>query len=282
MIGLDDEDRLVGARLGQLAQPRGDLLRRALDRRHLDRPLGRRPVEHDVDAGAALDRLRRPPRLARRRADARVERREALGGVAVVRVPGVPCVGVRQRDAAARAGRSSRSSAACAAPAAGAGRRPAACQWRPASVTRSPASRPRTIANASSNRETRRSYGIPNAANSSSFQPAPSPSTKRPPLTSSIVAAILAISPGGWNAGARDERPEPHALGRRGERRRAASTPPTARARAGRRRGRAGGRRARSSRTRPPRPRAPSRGTPASGPRARPPGAGSRPAPGLQ
>ena len=56
----------------------------------------------------------------------------------------------------------------------------------------------------------------------------------------------------------------------------ASSSSPTARARGGRRRGRAGGRRARSSRSRPPRPRAPSRGTRASAPRARPPAAGSR------
>ena len=73
-----------------------------------------------------------------------------------------------------------------------------ACQKRPASVTRSPASSPRTIANDSSKRETRWSYGIPNARYSCSFQPAPRPSTKRPPLTSSIVAAIFAIRPGGW------------------------------------------------------------------------------------
>ena len=55
------------------------------------------------------------------------------------------------------------------------------------------------IANASSKRATRRSNGMPNARNSASFQPAPSASTKRPSLTSVIVAAILASTAGGWN-----------------------------------------------------------------------------------
>ena len=67
-------------------------------------------------------------------------------------------------------------------------------------MTRSPASRRRTISNASSNRETSRSNGSPNARNSTSFQPAPSPSTNRPADASSIVAAIRASRPGGWNA----------------------------------------------------------------------------------
>ena len=57
----------------------------------------------------------------------------------------------------------------------------------------------RTISNDSSKRETRWSYGSPKALYSVSFQPAPSPSTNRPPLTSATVAAIFAISPGGWN-----------------------------------------------------------------------------------
>ena len=55
----------------------------------------------------------------------------------------------------------------------------------------------RMIVNASSNRATRWSYGIPNAANSGSFQPQPSPSTNRPPLISSIAAVMRAIRPGG-------------------------------------------------------------------------------------
>ena len=68
------------------------------------------------------------------------------------------------------------------------------------------------IVNASSKRLTRLSYGMPNASNSRRFQPEPSPSTKRPPLTSSIVAAIFASTPGGWKPGAGHERPEPHPL----------------------------------------------------------------------
>ena len=39
---------------------------------------------------------------------------------------------------------------------------------------------------------------MPNASNSRRFQPDPSPSTKRPPLISSIVDAILASTAGGW------------------------------------------------------------------------------------
>ena len=54
------------------------------------------------------------------------------------------------------------------------------------------------IVNDSSNRSMRWSNGKPNARNSVSFQPAPSPSTKRPPLISSIVAACLASSAGLW------------------------------------------------------------------------------------
>ncbi len=52
--------------------------------------------------------------------------------------------------------------------------------------------------NASSNREMRWSKGNPYAAYSRSFQPAPSPSTSRPPETPSTVAAILASIGGVW------------------------------------------------------------------------------------
>ena len=44
------------------------------------------------------------------------------------------------------------------------------------------------IVNASSNRSTRWSNGIPKARNSVSFHPAPSPRMSRPPLISSMVA----------------------------------------------------------------------------------------------
>ncbi len=54
------------------------------------------------------------------------------------------------------------------------------------------------IVNASSNRSIRWSNGKPNARNSVSFQPAPRPRTKRPPLISSIVAACLASRAGLW------------------------------------------------------------------------------------
>ena len=58
--------------------------------------------------------------------------------------------------------------------------------------------RVRMIVNASSNRETRWS-GKAEAAYSGSFHPAPRPSTSRPPLMSSTVAAFLAIIAGLWN-----------------------------------------------------------------------------------
>ena len=56
------------------------------------------------------------------------------------------------------------------------------------------------ISKLSRKRDARWSNGSPKARNSGSFQPEPTPSTKRPPLTSSIAAAMRAISPGGWNA----------------------------------------------------------------------------------
>ena len=56
------------------------------------------------------------------------------------------------------------------------------------------------IVNASSKREIRWSNGKPNARNSVSFQPAPRPRIRRPPLTSSTVAASLASIAGAWNA----------------------------------------------------------------------------------
>ena len=56
----------------------------------------------------------------------------------------------------------------------------------------------RMIVNASSKRSIRWSNGKPKARNSVSFQPAPRPRTKRPPLISSIVAACLASSAGLW------------------------------------------------------------------------------------
>ena len=54
------------------------------------------------------------------------------------------------------------------------------------------------IVNASSKRPIRWSNGKPKARNSVSFQPAPRPRMKRPPLISSIVAAILASIAGLW------------------------------------------------------------------------------------
>ena len=57
-----------------------------------------------------------------------------------------------------------------------------------------------TIVNASSNRLIRWSKGAPSAANSTGFQPAPRPSTRRPPEISSTVAACLASMNGWWNA----------------------------------------------------------------------------------
>ena len=56
------------------------------------------------------------------------------------------------------------------------------------------------IVNASSKRLIRWSNGKPKAANSVSFQPAPRPSTRRPPLISSTVAAIFASIAGAWKA----------------------------------------------------------------------------------
>ena len=65
---------------------------------------------------------------------------------------------------------------------AGVGSSTASSAWwyLPSSVTRSPASRPRMIVNASSKRLTRLSYGMPNASNSRRFQPEPIPRMKRP------------------------------------------------------------------------------------------------------
>ena len=60
------------------------------------------------------------------------------------------------------------------------------------------ASSVRTIVNASSKRAMRWSNGAPSAANSVSFQPAPMPSTRRPPEISSTVAACFASMNGAW------------------------------------------------------------------------------------
>ena len=54
------------------------------------------------------------------------------------------------------------------------------------------------IVKASSNRDTRWSKGKPKAVYSRSFQPAPRPSTSRPPEIASTVAAILASIAGAW------------------------------------------------------------------------------------
>src|SRR5581483_9753046 len=95
---VDDEDRLVGARRGELAQTRRDLACRALHRRDLDRTLPRGPIDGDEDAGAALDLCRSPARALRCRVNAGVERREALGRVPEPVVPAVPRVDVGERD----------------------------------------------------------------------------------------------------------------------------------------------------------------------------------------
>lgn len=62
------------------------------------------------------------------------------------------------------------------------------------------ASSVRITVNDSSKREIRWSNGAPSARNSVSFQPAPSPSTSRPPEISSTVAACFASMNGAWNA----------------------------------------------------------------------------------
>ena len=54
------------------------------------------------------------------------------------------------------------------------------------------------MVNASSKRLTRWSYGKPKALYSVSFQPAPRPRIRRPPLISSRVAAFLASMAGLW------------------------------------------------------------------------------------
>ena len=56
----------------------------------------------------------------------------------------------------------------------------------------------RMIVKASSNRSIRWSNGKPKARNSVSFQPAPRPRIRRPPLISSIVDACFASSAGLW------------------------------------------------------------------------------------
>ena len=56
------------------------------------------------------------------------------------------------------------------------------------------------ISNDSTEREARWSKGRPKARNSVSFQPAPSPSTNRPPLISWTAAALHASRPGAANA----------------------------------------------------------------------------------
>ena len=133
------------------------------------------------------------------------------------------------------------------------------------------------IVNASSKRATRWSYGNPNARNSVSFQPAPRPSTSRPPAISSTVAGVLGEHRRVVEAVARDERPERDPARGRGERGEHRPRLPWPAGRPDRRSGRAGARRPRSRRTRRPRSaRAIVDAARASGPRARPRAAGRR------
>ena len=132
------------------------------------------------------------------------------------------------------------------------------------------------ISKLSMKRLARWSNGIPKARNSASFQPDPTPSTKRPPLISSIARGHARHEARRVEGEAGHERADDDPLGRGRQRCRSPSTRPTARARALPRRGRADGRRARSSRNRPPRRRAPWRAAPPSAPRARPRAAGLR------
>ena len=143
---------------------------------------------------ARCRRVRGRPRAPRR--DLLVQLREAIGRVAVVLEPGVPGVDMRQRAA-----QHARPVAADHQP------RPRAGEGRSAIVGPARSARERDALarqQAADDREglleARDAVVVrePNARNSGSFQPAPRPSTKRPPLTSSIVAAIFAIRPGGW------------------------------------------------------------------------------------
>ena len=129
------------------------------------------------------------------------------------------------------------------------------------------AAAPRMIANASSNRDTRLSYGMPNASNSRRFQPEPEPEHEAPAADLVDRRRHLRQHRRRVKAGAGHQRPDPHRARSPRRARSSASTPPTAPAPARRR---AGGRRARPTRTRPPRPPSPSPGTRASAPRARP------------
>jgi hypothetical protein len=62
----------------------------------------------------------------------------------------------------------------------------------PSKSARPSRSKQQMMVNASSNRDTRWSYGSPNARYSSSFQPAPRPRISRAPEMASTVAACLA------------------------------------------------------------------------------------------
>ena len=240
--------------------------------------IGRSPAARSstTSAHALRSIVRRiAPGVARGGGDPRVERGEALRRVAVVRVPGVPGVDVRQRDAEhARAVGADHEPRALrrAREQHGLLGLPVAARERHPLAGQQPAHDRERLLEAR-RRGGRRGSRTPGTPPRSS--PRPRPSVKRPPLTSPIVAAIFASTAGGWkpaHATSGPSRTRSVAAASAASSVHASHGPRSA----GRRRGRAGGRRPRSSRTRPPPRRAPSRGTPASGPRAPPPAAGSR------
>ena len=109
-----------------------------------------------------------------------------------------------------------------------------AVKYSPSKSIEPSASSVRTIVNASSKREIRWSNGAPSAANSD-VVPAGAQAQHQPAAGDLVHRRrLLGEHERRVERGRGDERPDRHALGGLGERRRASSTPPTARARAGR------------------------------------------------
>ena len=170
--------RSVGAALAAAHRARGRSLRRGVDR--------------DEHAGAAIDAAGSRPAPAASRVIWALSGREALGRVAEVVEPRVPAVGVGE------GGRELPRAAECRPSAAPARRR----REQHGVVDRCQAPLARDVLageqaaddlEALDEAAARWSNGSPKARNSVSFQPEPTPSTKRPPLISSIAAAMRAI-----------------------------------------------------------------------------------------
>ena len=204
-IGSSTRIASCGAGLGEVVQVPGDLLARLPVSGGTSSACGRSPAagsSETSDAGAALDRRGiAPGALCAIALISAFVGREALG--ACCRRRPTTCSSCRACGSVAASCRGPLVPSMIGVVRAGGGSSTASSTCQKRALARHVLAREQAADDLEALEEARLarwSNGSPKARNSGSFQPEPTPSTKRPPLISSIAAAMRATRPGGWNA----------------------------------------------------------------------------------